>query len=161
MRMVKLSLGVVYSAFKLLVSISQYVFLLWRESGVGVFQRLPVNDRHRGHSYTGLFQFATTPTLTPISRVVVASGKGTMKGVTPSSKGSSSLRRLTTGARLRPYPSQGARIEMSATSDAPTSIYDLRSRFAQCASKSLLPEVALHLPPNTEALVGITRYVTS
>ncbi|EYB98379.1 hypothetical protein Y032_0131g1590 [Ancylostoma ceylanicum] len=92
-----------------------------------------------------------------ISRVIVAAGKGTVKGVKPSNKSSSSLRRLADGVRLRPYPSQGARVEMAATADAPKSVYDLRSRFSQATPKNTLPEAALRLPPNTEALIGARR----
>ncbi|KAJ1355483.1 hypothetical protein KIN20_012918 [Parelaphostrongylus tenuis] len=93
----------------------------------------------------------------PISRVIVAAGKASVKGVTSSSKSSSNIRRNAAGSRLRPYPSQGTRVEMAATPDAPASIYDLRSRFIHSAARSTLPSAALKLPANTEALLGTRR----
>ncbi|KAK6017543.1 hypothetical protein OSTOST_16934, partial [Ostertagia ostertagi] len=86
-----------------------------------------------------------------ISRVIVAAGKGAAKKLPSSNKSSSALRRTTAGVRQRPYPSQGIRVELAAT---PATAYDLRSRFANSSPKNTLPDAALNLPANTEALIG-------
>ncbi|XGW11666.1 hypothetical protein V3C99_012834 [Haemonchus contortus] len=100
---------------------------------------------------------ASTLTPAPISRVTVATGKGTAKNLATPNKSSSSLRRTTAGVRQRPYPSQGIRVELSATTGAPTTAYDLRSRFVNSSPKHTLPDAALNLPANTEALIGVRR----
>ncbi|WKX93192.1 hypothetical protein Q1695_010887 [Nippostrongylus brasiliensis] len=100
---------------------------------------------------------ASTMTPPPISRVIVAAAKSPLKNLSSSSKCSSSHRRTTAGVRLQPYPSQGIRVELSSTPGASATAYDLRSRFANNSPKGTLPDAALILPANTEALIGARR----
>ncbi|CAI4225774.1 unnamed protein product [Auanema sp. JU1783] len=82
----------------------------------------------------------------PIAKVTVEGSKSTSKLL--ASKIASQRKLSSNNLRTRPYPSQGTRVDLSATGTS----YELRSRPSARALD--LPESALRLPPNTDALLA-------